>query len=120
MGGSSELAGATLALTVDGNTDVIAAAKIPSDYVGGTNILILAESIVSGSVYNLYQSPELSPSALTWFNDALLLDNASLSGGSSTSVTAGIATGGGGGPGGNPGGGPGGDPGGDRPEIPGR
>ena len=120
MGGSSELAGVTLALTADGNTDVIAAAKIPSDYVGGTNILILAESIASGSVYNLYQSPELSPSALTWFNDALLLDNASLSGGSSTSVTAGVATGGGGGPGGNPGGGPGGDPGGDRPDIPGR
>ena len=104
-GGSSALAGVTLALAANGSSDVIAAAKVPSDYVGGSNLLILADGITSGASYDVYQSPTLSPSDLSWFNDALLLDSATLSGGTTTAVTAGTATGGGGG---NPGGGPGG------------
>ena len=129
MGGSSALAGVTLALTADGSTDVIAAAKPPATYVGGTNILILAESITSGSNYSIYTNPVLSPATANWFNDALLLDDATLTGDTSTSVTAGVATGGmGGGPGGGgdpdgPGGGgnPGGPgtPGGGMPSKPG-
>lgn len=114
MGGSSALAGITLALAADGSSDVIAAAKVPSDYVGGTSLLILSDSITSGASYDVYQSPTLSPASLTWFNDALLLESATLSGASPTSVTAGTASGGtGGGPGGGtPGGdGPGGGPG---------
>ncbi|MBR4986262.1 MAG: carbohydrate-binding domain-containing protein [Proteobacteria bacterium] len=109
-GGSSALAGVTLALAADGSSDVIAAAKVPSDYVGGTNLLILADGITSGSTYYIYQSPELSPASLSWFNDALLLDSATFAGESTTSVTAGTAAGGGGGPGGNQGGPGGGDP----------
>lgn len=124
MGGSSVLAGVTLALAADESTDVIAAVKVPSNYVGGTNILVLADSITSGASYNLYTNPEITPATAAWFNDALLIDNASLSGETKTSVTAGTATGGGnpGGPGGNPGG-PGGNPGGpggDMPERPGQ
>ncbi len=119
MGGSSALAGITLALAADGSSDVIAAAKVPSDYVGGTSLLILSDAITSGASYDVYQSPTLSPASLTWFNDALLLESATLSGASPTSVTAGTASGGtGGGPGGGTpggdgpgGGGPGGGPG---------
>ena len=115
MGGSSELAGVTLALAADGSADVIAAAKVPSGYVGGTNVLILADSITSGASYTLYTSPEITPATAAWFNDALLIDSATLSGGTANAVTAGTATGGGnpGGPGGgNPGGPGGGNPGG--------
>ncbi len=123
MGVSSELAGVTIALTADGSPDVIAAAKIPNGYMGGTNILILADSITSGATYSLYQSPEISPATVTWFNDALLLDDATITGGTASSVTAGTATGGDpGGPGNNPGG-PGnnpGGPGGDMPDKPGQ
>ena len=119
MGGSSELAGLTLALTADGSTDVIAAVKVPSNYSGGTNILVLADSITSGASYNFYTSPEIIPATVTWFNDALLIDNATISGGTAISVTAGTATGGGqGGPGDNFGGH--GGPGGDRPAKPGQ
>ena len=124
MGGSSELAGVTLALAADGNTDVIAAVSVPSSYIGGTNVLILADSITSGASYNLYTNPEITPDTAFWFNDALLVDNAMLSGGTVNAVTAGTATGGGnpGGPGGGNPGGPGdpGGPGGDRPDIPGQ
>ena len=113
---SSALAGVTFALAAADSTDVIAAAKVPSGYIGGTNVLILADSITSGASYNLYISPEITPDTASWFNDALLVDSASLSGGTSTSVTAGSATGGGGGPGGGNQGGPGGD----RPAKPGQ
>lgn len=109
-GGSSALAGVTLALAANGSSDVIAAAKVPSDYVGGSNLLILADGITSGASYDVYQSPTLSPSDLSWFNDALLLDSATLSGGTATAVTAGTATGGGGGGPGGGGPGGGGDP----------
>ncbi|MBQ9395169.1 MAG: hypothetical protein IJU23_06575, partial [Proteobacteria bacterium] len=84
----------------------------------------------SGATYSLYQSPDISPATVTWFNDALLLDEATITGGTASSVTAGTATGGGpggsgnnpGGPGNNPGG-PGnnpGGPGGDMPDKPGQ
>ena len=120
MGGSSELAGVTLALAADNSTDVIAAAKIPADYIGGTNVLILADDITSGSTYNLYTNPTLIPDTLNWFHDALLLDSPMLSGESSVSVTAGTATNSGNPGGGGPGGNPGGNPGGDRPGMPGQ
>lgn len=115
MGGSSALAGVTLALTAEGSSDVIAAAKVPSTYIGGTNVLILADSITSGATYSLYTSPELTPDDVAWFNDALLLDGATLSGETATTISAGTAVGGnqGGGPGGQPGG-----PGGEPPEKP--
>ena len=97
--------GVTLALTAEGSSDVIAAAKVPSTYIGGTNVLILADSITSGATYSLYTSPELTPDDVAWFNDALLLDNATLSGETATTISAGTAVGGnqGGGPGGQPG-----------------
>ena len=106
MGGSTALAGETIALAADGSSEVLAAAKIPSDYVGGTNVLILADGIQSGTSYQVYTSPELLPETLDWFYDAILLDSATLSGGTPTTVSAGTATGGG--PGGGMGGGPGG------------
>lgn len=107
-GGSSSLAGTTIALTGSSDTTAIAAVKVPSSYVGGGNLVFMSSSLSSGSQYNVYYSDaSVTPdSNSSWFNDIILDTSGTVSGNTSTTVTAGQSSGNSGfGGGGTPGGG---------------
>ena len=115
-GADNKIAGKTIAVAATGSNDVIAAVKVPADYTGGGNMLILSEKIQKDTVYQAYIDGEFTASDNSWFNDALFTGKATISGtpgkeGKGGEIRARQGFGPGpGGPGGGPGGkgGPGG------------
>ncbi len=105
MGGESgsSYAGKTFALTATGSSDAIAAFKLPSDFAGGTSVIIMAPSLVKGTAYQFNADTTLTVAeGSELYDDILLNTKGTISGGTATSVTAGQASnqGGPGGPGG--------------------
>lgn len=72
----SKMAGKTYVLVKD--NEVILAAKVPADYMGGGNLLMIGPTIEKDVTYTLLEDPELEPSDLTWFDDAILLSTATV------------------------------------------
>ncbi len=95
MGGESgsSYAGRTFALTATGSSDAIAAFKLPSDFAGGTSVIIMAPSLVKGTAYQFNADTTLTVAeGSELYDDILLNTEGTISGGTATSVTAGQAS----------------------------
>ncbi len=93
----SSPAGKTFALTESNSTMALAALKVPSSYSSGTKLMILQSALSSGTSYNLYTNPTVTPaSGSSWFNNSILDGTGTVSGSNPTSVTAGRSSGSGG------------------------
>ena len=107
----SEIAGKTYALVADGSSEVIAALRVPEDYMGGGNLLIASPKVAKDAAYKLIVEPTFTPADLQWMMDVALETPATAAGDETKDCKGGEAVGGMdfGGPGG-PGGmrGPGG------------
>ncbi len=99
----SELAGKTIAITAKDSKQAIAAIKLPADYMGGGNLLIMNDKIAKDADYQIYPDATLSGD-LKWYHDTMLMSEATVEGSEPKDIKGGTATKGmfehGGGPGG--------------------
>lgn len=91
----SVFAGKTLAVTAVDNNDVLAAVKVPDDYCGGGNLLVLSDKIAKDGKYVVYTDAALTGkdgSDLSWFDDAMLTSSATAAGEEKKDLTGGVPT----------------------------